>query len=409
MNLVVIGAQWGDEGKGKIVDFLAEKAGIVLRFSGGANAGHTIVKDGQTFKLHLVPSGIIYPGKTVILGIGMVIDPVALFEELGSIERSGISWQGRVLVSDRAHLVLPRYRDADRDKDKARITPIGTTGRGIGVAYSLKAERDGIRVADLYDARIWSRLPQADRSFLEPVRDRLSPMVVDTSLFLAGRKGEDVLYEGAQGTLLDLDMGTYPYVSSGMSAASGAPVGGGCGPHAIDSVIGVCKAYSTRVGNGPFPSEYVGDRNGSLGDALRDIGREYGVTTGRPRRCGALDLVALRYACRSNSIDSLAITKMDIYDGFDEILVCDAYECAGKRVTEFPARLDMLEGAVPVTATVRGWKEPLGSVRSFDALPRRAKDYLRLIEKSTGVPVSIISVGSGREETIVRKDPWTRS
>jgi adenylosuccinate synthase len=409
MNLVVIGAQWGDEGKGKIVDFLAERAGIVLRFSGGANAGHTIVKDGQTFKLHLVPSGIIYPGKTVVLGIGMVIDPAALFEELDTIERAGISWQGRVMVSDRAHLVLPRYRDADRDKDKARITPIGTTGRGIGVAYALKAERDGIRIADMYDTRIWSRLPLADRSFLEPVRDRLSPMVVDTSLYLAGRKGEDVLFEGAQGALLDLDMGTYPYVSSGMSAASGAPVGGGCGPQAIDSVIGVCKAYSTRVGNGPFPSEYVGDRHGSLGDALRDIGREYGVTTGRPRRCGALDLVALRYACRSNSIDSLAITKMDIYDGFDELLVCNAYESGGTRITEFPARLDVLESAVPVTASVPGWKEPLGGVRSYKALPRKARDYLRLIEESTGVPVSMVSVGSGREETIVRKDPWTRS
>jgi adenylosuccinate synthase len=409
MNLVVIGAQWGDEGKGKIVDFLAERADLVLRYSGGANAGHTIVKDGQTFKLHLVPSGIVHPGKTVILGIGMVIDPQALFEELDTLQKSGIRWEGRVLVSDRAHLVLPRYRDLDRSKDSARITPIGTTGRGIGVAYSLKADRDGIRVADMYDEKIWARIAEGDRAFLAPFKERLAPLLVDTSLYLDGKAGADVLFEGAQGTLLDLDHGTYPYVSSGVSAAAGAALGGGCGPHAIHGVIGVCKAYSTRVGNGPFPTEYVGNRNGGLGESLREIGKEYGVTTGRPRRCGALDLVALRYARRSNSLTSLALTKMDVYDTFDEVLVCDAYRIQGKSVRDFPARLDLLESAEPVLRPVKGWKKPLSAARSFTDLPSEARDYVKLIEDSAGVAVSIVSVGSGREQTIVRMDPWTRS
>jgi adenylosuccinate synthase len=409
MNLVVIGAQWGDEGKGKIVDYLAHGADVVLRYSGGANAGHTIVHGGVTFKLHLVPSGITSPGRMVVLGIGMVIDPASLFEELAGLERAGIDWQGRVKVADRAHLVLPRYRDIDRDQEKARAVPLGTTGRGIGVTYALKSSRDGIRVVDLFDDAFLSRLPAGDREYLESFRERLAPLVVDASVFIHGQRGKNVLFEGAQGTLLDLDFGTYPFVSSGNSSAGGASMGGGIGPTAIDRCIGVCKAYSTRVGSGPFPSEFSTDRDGDLGDRVRELGREYGTTTGRPRRCGWLDLVALRYACRSNNLASLALTKLDVLSSFDEVHVCVAYRCGDKRVEEFPASRALLDCARPVTEQLPGWRQPLGGCRRFEDLPPRARDFVRFIEESAGVPVSIVSVGPEREETITRQDPWTRS
>jgi adenylosuccinate synthase len=409
MNLVVIGAQWGDEGKGKIVDYLARGADVVLRYSGGANAGHTIVHGGVTFKLHLVPSGITSPGRTVVLGIGMVIDPAALFEELAGLERAGIDWKGRVKVADRAHLVLPRYRDIDREQEKARAVPLGTTGRGIGVTYSLKASRDGIRVADLFDDAFLSRLPHADREYLVQFREPLAPMVVDASVFVYGQRGRNVLFEGAQGTLLDLDFGTYPFVSSGNSSAGGASMGAGIGPTAIDRCIGVCKAYSTRVGSGPFPSEFDPARDGDLGDRVRELGKEYGTTTGRPRRCGWLDLVALRYACRSNSLHSLALTKLDVLSSFDEVHACVAYRCSGERVEEFPASRSALASARPVTERLPGWRRPLGGSRRFEDLPPQARDFVRFIEDAAGVPVSIVSVGPEREDTITRQDPWTRS
>ncbi len=409
MNLVVIGAQWGDEGKGKIVDYLARGADVVLRYGGGANAGHTIVHGGTTFKLHLVPSGITSPGRVVVLGIGMVIDPGALFEELEGLARAGIDWKGRVWVSDRAHLVLPRYRELDKAQEKARAVPLGTTGRGIGVTYALKAARDGVRVVDLYDPEFMGRLPPEDREYLEPFRVRLEPMVVDASLFLRDQRGRNILFEGAQGTLLDIDHGTYPFVSSGTSSAAGAPTGGGLGPTAIDRSLGVCKAYSTRVGSGPFPSEFVTDRDGDLGDRVRELGREYGTTTGRPRRCGWLDLVALRYACRSNSLDSLALTKLDVLSSFDEVHVCTAYRDGGTVIDEFPASRAIQGRVEPVTERLPGWKAPLGGCRRFDDLPPRARDYVRYIEEAAGAPVSIVSVGPERVETIVRTDPWTRS
>jgi adenylosuccinate synthase len=409
MNLVVIGAQWGDEGKGKIVDYLSRGADMVLRYSGGANAGHTIVHGGVTFKLHLVPSGITSPGRVVVLGIGMVIDPGSLFEELEGLERAGIDWKGRVKVADRAHLVLPRYRDIDREQEKARAVPLGTTGRGIGVTYSLKSSRDGIRVVDLFDDAFMANIPPGDREYLEPFRDRLAPMVVDASVFIHGQRGRNVLFEGAQGTLLDLDFGTYPFVSSGNSSAGGAPMGGGIGPTAIDRCIGVCKAYSTRVGSGPFPSESVGERDGDLGDRLRELGREYGTTTGRPRRCGWLDLVALRYACRSNSLDSLALTKLDVLSSFDEVQACVAYRCGDARLEDFPASRAALESARPLTERLPGWRQPLGGCRRFEDLPPQARNFVRFIEESAGVAVSIVSVGPEREDTITRQDPWTRS
>ncbi len=409
MNVVVIGAQWGDEGKGKIVDFLSENASIIVRFSGGANAGHTIVDGDKTYKLHLVPSGIIYPNRRVVLGIGMVIDLEALFQELSMLSEQGINWEGRVFIADRAHLVLPRYREMDKEMEKNRLRPIGTTGRGIGVAYSLKASRDGIRVADIFDESVFSVLPAEDRAYLGPYRDRIRDMVIDLPSFMHEQREEPILFEGAQGTLLDLDLGTYPFVSSGVSAAAGATVGGGIGPRSIDRILGVFKAYSTRVGNGPFPSEFKKDVDGSLEDTIRDLGREYGVTTGRPRRCGYLDIVALRYACRVNSIDGLVLTHLDVYDQMDEIKICVAYEIDGKRVEIFPASIEAMNKAKPITESFKGWKTSLGSVAHYEALPKEAKEYIEFIETFTGAPVDIVSVGYQRTQTFIRRNPWIPS
>jgi adenylosuccinate synthase len=409
MNLVVIGAQWGDEGKGKIVDFLAERADVIVRFSGGANAGHTIVHGDATYKLHLVPSGIIYPDRKVVLGIGMVIDPEALFKELTTLSEQGVEWKGRVFIADRAHLVLPRYRQMDVEMEKSRRRPIGTTGRGIGVAYALKASREGIRVADLYDGEAYPTFLEEDRKFLEPYRERMRDMVVDLPSFMHKHKGQVMLFEGAQGTLLDLDLGSYPFVSSGMSAAAGATVGSGIGPRQLDRILGVFKAYSTRVGNGPFPTEFRRETDGELEDTIRELGREYGVTTGRPRRCGYLDLVALRYACRVNSIDGLVLTHIDVYDSMDEIKVCVAYEIDGEITDNFPASIQALNRSRPVTRSFPGWKKQLGNTAFYDDLPRQAKDYIEFIENFTETPIDIVSVGYERKQTIVRRTPWTLS
>ncbi|MDR2588623.1 MAG: adenylosuccinate synthase [Spirochaetales bacterium] len=407
MNLVVIGAQWGDEGKGKIVDFLAERADVIVRFSGGANAGHTIVHGNVTYKLHLVPSGVIYPDRKVVLGIGMVIDPESLFTELDTLTQQGIDWKGRVFIADRAHLVLPRYRELDVEMEQKRRRPIGTTGRGIGVAYALKSSREGIRVADVYDEEAFASLLEEDRAYLLPYKEKMKDMVVDLPSFMHRHKGQVVLFEGAQGTLLDLDLGTYPFVSSGMSAAAGAACGSGVGPRGIDKILGVFKAYSTRVGNGPFPSEFQKDVDGSLEELVRETGREYGVTTGRPRRCGYLDLVALRYACRVNSIDGLVLTHLDVYDTLDEVKACVAYEVDGKEITDFPASISALNRARPVTKTLKGWKKPLAGAAFFDELPSEAKDYIKFIEDFTETGVDIVSVGCERKQTITRRSPWT--
>lgn len=406
MNLVVVGAQWGDEGKGKIVDFLAEDADLIVRFSGGANAGHTIVTGDVTYKLHLVPSGIIYPDKKVILGTGMVIDPSALFSELATIKEQGVDWHGRIYISDRAHLVLPRYRDEDVELDKNRRNPIGTTGRGIGVTYAHKAHRDGIRVGDLYNEKIYASLEDGDREYLDEYRELMREMVIDLCSFMAENKDKKTLFEGAQGVLLDLDVGTYPFVSSGYSQAAGAAMGGGIGPRAIDGVMGVFKAYSTRVGNGPFPSEFDTEREGELENYIRETGREYGVTTGRPRRCGYLDLPALKYACRVNSLDSLVLTHLDVYDDIEEIKTCIAYECGGELIENFPTDISQLEKSVPVTKSFKGWKKSLTECRSYDELPAEAKDYIKFIEDYTETPVDIVSIGYRREETILRKEFW---
>jgi adenylosuccinate synthase len=409
VKLVVVGAQWGDEGKGKAVDFLADKAELVLRYSGGANAGHTVVVEGQTYKFHLVPSGVLNPGKTVVLGIGMVVDLATLFEELSQLEQAGIPWKGRVLLSDRAHLVLPRYKEMDQKRDHARPRPLGTTGRGIGITYALKAFREGIRVADLFEKSSWEALEPADRTFLQPYLERVREMAADVSALLQ-RKGEaNILLEGAQGALLDLDLGTYPYVSSGISCAAGAALGAGIGPQQIDKVLGVFKAYCTRVGNGPFPSRFTAERDGDLEERIRGIGKEYGVTTGRPRRCGYLDLPALRYACRSNGIGGLLITKLDVYDGMPKLKICTAYRLDGRVTDGFSASAEALDRAEPVLDEVPGWSRPVKGCRRFSDLPREARDYIRRIEEYCRVGVEVVSTGPNRSETIVRRDPWTPS
>ncbi|MEN6499475.1 MAG: adenylosuccinate synthetase [Rectinema sp.] len=408
MNVVIIGAQWGDEGKGKIVDFLASDAQIVIRFSGGANAGHTIVLGEEKFALHLVPSGILYPDKTVILGTGMVIDPEVLFKELEDLETKGIDWKGRVLISDRAHLVLPRYRDMDRDAEARRAKPIGTTGRGIGVAYSLKASRDGIRLADIDDGERLVNLTEGDRVWLSQWKDKLLQLKIDMAAYLRQHRNTWRLFEGAQGALLDIDTGTYPFVSSGMSCAAGAAAQGGIGPRAIDRVLGVFKAYSTRVGNGPFPTEFADDSPGSLSQYIRRVGNEYGTTTGRPRRCGYLDLVALRYACAVNSIDRLVLTHLDVYDDLEEFEACIGYRIDGRMIEDFPASVRDLERAEPVLRTFSGWKTAIGACRTYEELPLRAREYIEFIENFTETPISIVSVGSDRNQTIVRESPWIK-
>lgn len=408
MKVVVIGAQWGDEGKGKIVDYLAEDAKYVVRYAGGPNAGHTIVVDGKQFALHQVPSGILYPNKSVFLGAGMVIDPEALFNELQMLKDNGIDWEGRVFISDRAHIILPGYRQMDKDRDAARKRPIGTTGRGIGIAYSEKAHRDGLRLADLDWPEKMAEFDGENLAYLNKYKDKLIEMRVDLTSKMFEYRNENILFEGAQGAMLDIDSGTYPYVSSGASCSAGAATGCGIGPKNIDKILGVFKAYQTRVGNGPMPTEFNNESEGELCEYVRKTGREYGVTTGRARRCGYLDLVALRYACITNSIDSLVLTHLDIYDTFDEIEACVAYEIDGKTVVDFPASVPAMEKAKPVLKKFKGWKKSLKECRSYEELPKAARDYVEFIEDYTKTEVGIISVGYERDETFIRENPWKK-
>jgi adenylosuccinate synthase len=407
MNAVVIGAQWGDEGKGKVVDYLAGEADVIVRFSGGANAGHTIVSEGRRYALHLIPSGVLYPEKTVVLGSGMVIDPKSLFAEIALLEEQGINTKGRVFISDRAHIVLPSYIQIDKERDAKRKKPIGTTGRGIGITYSMKSDRDGIRVADLGWKDKLDELGESDYDFITKYSDRLQAMAIDMAAFMERHQGNRVLLEGAQGALLDLDLGTYPFVSSGMSSAAGAAIGAGIGPRSLDKVFGVFKAYSTRVGNGPFPTEFGGgDEEGTLSAFIRETGREYGVTTGRPRRCGYLDLVALRYACRVNSIDCLVMTHLDVYDTLDEIKAAVAYTIDGEKTTDFPASIGKLTAAKPVLECFKGWKRPLADIFDYGELPEEAKAYITFIENYCKTKVGIVSVGYERAQTMVPEAVW---
>lgn len=422
-NCVVLGAQWGDEGKGKIVDLLAKSADWVARYAGGANAGHTVKVGPTKFALHLVPTGILSPQARCLIGHGVVLDLPALFTEIDSLVKAGIKVDDRLFVASAAHLVLPHHKLLEEQAEECRSSAekIGTTMRGIGPAYADKIARRGVRAGDLLDPeRLGRSLRQAidywDRitngllsskgcttesvlSELQTCAARLLPMIVDGPRLLddAVRRGQSILYEGAQGTLLDIDFGTYPYVTSSSTTVGGACTGLGIPPSAIGRVIGVVKAYTTRVGNGPFPTEALNDD----GNRLQAGGNEFGTTTGRSRRCGWLDLVALKYAVRVNGITHIAVTKLDVLDEFDEIPVCVAYEHRGQRTTEVPydgARLDEVK---PVYKTMPGWKQRTVGLTDFDDLPAAAKNYLKLVCDSLHVKLLMVSTGPEREETIL--------
>jgi adenylosuccinate synthase len=421
--IVVIGAQWGDEGKGKIVDLVAERADLVVRYGGGANAGHTLKVNGQKVVTHLLPSGVLHPAARCVLGAGMVIDPKVLIDEIADIERRGLSVRDRLLVSARAHATLPFQAAIDRAAN-AGPRAIGTTGRGIGPTYSDKSARVGVRLGDLVsESRARSAIealvdaykhraravsapePSVDEAmaFIEPLLPAIKPLLGDASLAVdrALRENKRVVFEGAQGTLLDLDHGTYPFVTSSNTVAGGACTGTGIGPTRIDAVFGITKAYCTRVGHGPFPTELVG----SAGDALREAGEEYGATTGRPRRCGWLDLPALRYAARVNGLTTLAVTKLDILSSYDQISVCTKYRVDGVETTELP--VDDLDRAEPVYEQFAGWKAPLTGARTLDALPPAARAYIAMIEERVEVKITMVSVGAERTETVVLADAFS--
>jgi len=421
MNLAVLGAQWGDEGKGKIVDLLTANFSIVARYQGGHNAGHTVYVNGAKFILRLIPSGILHPGITCVIGNGVVIDPNALFAELDELKKNGIDAADRVLISDKAHLILPYHRDLDLLSEARRgERKIGTTSRGIGPAYEDKIARRGIRVGDLNDAKglegnvrdnvtARNRLVQDTTMEWKPVLDellkhaeRLRPMIRDVSVLLADamRSGRSIMFEGAQGTLLDIDHGTYPYVTSSNASIGGVCTGLGVPPRAIDSVLGVVKAYTTRVGEGPFPTELFGE----MGNRLRETGSEYGAVTGRPRRCGWYDAVAVRYAARINGLDGLALTKLDVLDGLERIDICTSYRCGGRTLTEFPSDVGQLAACEPVYESMPGWSAPTAGVRRFDRLPEAARKYIARLEEVSGVRAAIVSTGSERDDTIVRNE-----
>jgi adenylosuccinate synthase len=421
MNLVVLGAQWGDEGKGKIVDLLTAHFSIVGRYQGGHNAGHTVYVNGTKFILRLIPSGILHPGVTCVIGNGVVIDPQALFSEIDELTKNGIDVGDRIVVSDKAHLILPYHRDLDLLSEARRgERKIGTTSRGIGPAYEDKIARRGIRVGDLADPKgleqniranvdARNRLVQDSTMDWKTVLDqllvhavRMKPMVRDVSVLLAEsmKAGKRILFEGAQGTLLDIDHGTYPYVTSSNASIGGVCTGLGIPPRAIGRVLGVVKAYATRVGEGPFPTELFGD----MGNRLRETGSEYGAVTGRPRRCGWFDAVAARYAARINGLDGLALTKLDVLDGLERIDICTAYRCGGRTLTEFPSDVGQLAACEPVYESMPGWSTPTAGVRTFAALPDAARNYIARLEEVSGVRAAIVSTGSERDDTIFRDD-----
>ncbi len=425
MNLAVLGAQWGDEGKGKIVDLLTPRFSIVARYQGGHNAGHTVYVRGRKVVLHLIPSGILHDDVTCVIGNGVVVDPDALFAEIDMLREHRDDVETRLLVSEKAHLILPYHRELDVLSEARRgERKIGTTSRGIGPAYEDKIGRRGVRVADLADPSDEAPLVQAVRenvaarnrligdstvdwqAVLERVRtawERLRPLVTDVSLFLdsARRDGRAILFEGAQGALLDIDHGTYPFVTSSNSTIGGVCTGLGVGPKAIDRVLGVAKAYTTRVGEGPLPTELLG----RTGDRLRESGQEYGASTGRPRRCGWYDAVAVRYAVRINGIDALALTKLDVLDDLDEIRVATAYRCRGERLTEFPADLAQLAACEGEYESMPGWSSPTRGLRRYADLPVEAQQYVARLEELTGVPAVLLSTGSDRDDRIHREDP----
>jgi adenylosuccinate synthase len=421
-NIAVLGAQWGDEGKGKIVDMLTPYFTTVARYQGGHNAGHTVYVDGKKFVLHLIPSGILHPGVTCVIGNGVVIDPQALFKEVDEIAALGADIGGRLLISDKAHVILPYHRELDVLSEARRgERKIGTTSRGIGPAYEDKIGRRGIRVCDLLGDR--DALAQEVRENVnarnqiikdstldwQPVFDqivadgaRMRPWVGDVSLFLSERikGGQAVMFEGAQATLLDIDHGTYPFVTSSNASVGGICTGLGVPPRAIGGVLGVAKAYTTRVGEGPLPTEL----SGAQADRLRDSGQEYGASTGRPRRCGWYDAVVVRYSARINGLDAIALTKLDVLDGLPEVRICTGYRTTAGLITEFPADLRLLANAEPVYETLPGWSSPTKGATRYDQLPSAAQRYVSRLEEVSGVVCAIISTGSDRRETIIQDD-----
>ena len=421
-NLAVLGTQWGDEGKGKIVDLLTPHFSMVARYQGGHNAGHTVYVKGRKFVLHLIPSGILHDGVTCLIGNGVVVDPKALFAEVDELAGLGVDVGARLIVSEKAHVILPYHRDLDLLSEARRgERKIGTTSRGIGPAYEDKVARRGIRVGDLLgdpdalavevreNVAARNRLVGDDTMKWEAVfaqlqkdAERLRPWVGDVSLALTSgiAAGRRVLFEGAQATLLDIDHGTYPFVTSSNATVGGVCTGLGVPPRAIGSVLGVAKAYTTRVGEGPMPTELTGE----MAERLRESGNEYGASTGRPRRCGWYDAVVVRYSARINGLDALALTKLDVLDGLPEVRICTGYEVNGSLVTEFPADLRVLAAATPRYETLPGWTTPTSGARAFADLPANAQAYVRRLEEVTGVPCAVVSTGSDRDDTIIRED-----
>ncbi|MDM8311442.1 MAG: adenylosuccinate synthase [Clostridium cadaveris] len=421
-SFVVLGAQWGDEGKGKITDYLAEKAHVVVRFQGGNNAGHTVEVEDKQYKLHLIPSGILYDNKVNIIGNGVVVDPEALLSEINYLEGLGVSiTPEKLIISDRAHVIMPYHKVLDALKEKARgANSIGTTGKGIGPCYTDKFERCGIRICDLINKDVLKEKLQENltlkNKYITKVYDgealdfdtiynqyveyaeKVKPFVKDVSVILNEEIKEDnsILFEGAQGMLLDIDYGTYPFVTSSNTTAGGVSSGAGIGPNKVNEVIGITKAYTTRVGKGPFPTELEDE----TGEWIRTQGHEYGVTTGRARRCGWLDIVIVNTSVRVSGLTSLVITKIDTLAGLDKIKMCVGYEFEGKVIDYFPASLEDLAKCKPIYEEFEGWGEEIKNAKTFDELPENAKKYLNRIEELTGVEISIVSIGPKRSETI---------
>ena len=418
---IIVGAQWGDEGKGKIVDLLSENVSIVARYQGGANAGHTVVVGGKTYVLHLIPSGILHPGVVCVIGNGVVLDPQAFLDEVAFLESLNIKVRGRLFISHNAHLIMPYHKLIDSLKEQG-ASRIGTTGRGIGPAYIDKFARVGVKIVDLLHRdvlvkkirsniedknQLLSKIYHSSEINVEEIVEKylqydklLDEFITDTSLYLnqALKEGKSVLAEGAQGAMLDVDFGTYPYVTSSNPTSGGACTGLGIPPTAVDSVTGVSKAYTTRVGNGPFPTEELND----IGETLRKVGGEYGATTGRPRRCGWLDLFSLKYSAMVNGIEELALTKLDVLDSFEKIKVCTGYKYKDKPLKSFPLDLCTIEDIEPVYETLPGWKTEIAGARSYSQLPHNCRSYIEFIEKYLETPVKVVSVGATREETISR-------
>ena len=416
-NIVILGAQWGDEGKGKVIDIFAPKSDYIVRYQGGNNAGHTVVIDGEEFILHLIPSGILHKGKICIIGNGVVIDPKAFLDEIKMLDKKGVRVKGRLFVSDQAHVIFPYHKALDELKEK-RKGRIGTTKKGIGPCYADKVARCGIRIADLLDEAVFTKKLRANLEEKNAVLNgiygmkgyafnaiyteylgyagKLRQYICDTALLLneAIKKKKSILFEGAQGTLLDVDHGTYPFVTSSNATAGGASTGTGVGPTKIDKVVGIVKAYTTRVGEGPFPTEF----DEHLMDRIRKKGREFGATTGRPRRCGWFDNVVVKHAVMVNGMDEVVVTKLDVLDDLDSLKICTAYKFEGKIYDSFPSNVRILEGCQPVYEELPGWKEDTTGITSYSDLSKNAKRYLKRIQELLKTKIVLVSVGSDRKQ-----------